>query len=147
VAWCMDSEGRKHTLHLAVRLSERYARIPAMKVLLVHNRYRSDSPSGVNRVVDQEAATLEAAGSHVERFEYFSYDIAGWSRPRQALVPLRVVWSQEARRDLAAVLHRTKPDVVHVQNTFPSSALRCCIRAVTKAFPPSSRFTTAGRSV
>jgi glycosyltransferase involved in cell wall biosynthesis len=90
-----------------------------MKVLLVHNRYRSDSPSGENRVVDQEAAALEAAGNHVERFEYFSDDIAGWSRLRQALVPLRVVWSWEARRDLAAVLRRTRPDVVHVQNTFP----------------------------
>ena len=90
-----------------------------MKVLLVHNRYRSDSPSGENRVVDQEAAALEAAGNDVERFERFSDDIAGWSRPRQALVPLRVVWSQEARRDLAAVLRRTKPDVLHVQNTFP----------------------------
>jgi glycosyltransferase involved in cell wall biosynthesis len=90
-----------------------------MKVLLVHNRYRSDSPSGENRVVDQEAAALEAAGNDVERFERFSDDIAGWSRPRQALVPLRVVWSQEARRDLAAVLRRTKPDVAHVQNTFP----------------------------
>jgi glycosyltransferase involved in cell wall biosynthesis len=93
--------------------------IPVMKVLLVHNRYRSDSPSGENRVVDQEAAALEAAGNHVERFERFSDDIAGWSRPRQAIVPLRVVWSQEARRDLAAVLRRTKPDVVHIQNTFP----------------------------
>lgn len=90
-----------------------------MKVLIVHNRYRSESPSGENRVVDQETAALELAGYDVERFERFSDDIAGWSRPRQALVSLQVVWSGEARRDLTALLRRTRPDVVHIQNTFP----------------------------
>jgi glycosyltransferase involved in cell wall biosynthesis len=100
-----------------------------MKVLMVHNRYRSDSPSGEDRVVDQEAAVLEAAGNDVERFERFSDDIASWSRPRQALVPLRVVWNQEARGDLAAVLRRTRPDVVHIHNTVPllsPSVLHAC---------------------
>jgi hypothetical protein len=33
-----------------------------MKVLTVHNRYRSAAPSGENRVVDQEAAALAALG-------------------------------------------------------------------------------------
>ena len=103
-----------------------------MKVLLVHNRYRSDSPSGENRVSStRRQAALEAAGHNVEHFERFSDDIASWSRPRQALVPLRVVWSQEARRDLTAVLRRTKPDVVHIQNTFPlisPSVLYSCSR-------------------
>ena len=68
-----------------------------MKVLIVHNRYRSESPSGENRVVDQETAALELAGYDVERFERFSDDIAGWSRPRQALVSPQVVWSGKAR--------------------------------------------------
>ena len=90
-----------------------------MKVLVVHNRYRSDLPSGENRVVDQEAAALESAGHDVEHFERFSDDIAGWSRPRQALVPLRVVWSREAHHALKVVLRRSRPDIVHIQNTFP----------------------------
>ena len=90
-----------------------------MKVLVVHNRYRSASPSGEDRVVDQETAALAAAGHVVERFERFSDDIASWSAARKALLPARVVWSDEARRSLRRVLRGLRPDVVHVHNTFP----------------------------
>lgn len=90
-----------------------------MRVLLVHNRYRSDSPSGEDRVVDQEGSALAAAGHDVHRFERFSDDISTWSLPRQALVPARVVWSRGSRRSLIEVLHHVQPDVVHVHNTFP----------------------------
>ena len=39
-----------------------------MRILLVHNRYRSGAPSGENRVVDQEGEALEALGHEVMRF-------------------------------------------------------------------------------
>jgi glycosyltransferase involved in cell wall biosynthesis len=100
-----------------------------MKVLMVHNRYRSDSPSGENRVVDQESAALESSGHDVEHFERFSDDIETWSLPRRALVPLRMVWNAEARQALTTVLRQAKPDVVHVHNTFPlisASVLYSC---------------------
>ncbi|HMG65962.1 MAG TPA: glycosyltransferase, partial [Streptosporangiaceae bacterium] len=48
-----------------------------------------------------------------------SDDIEGWSRAKKATLPARVVWSREARRDLAAAIGRFAPDVVHVHNTFP----------------------------
>jgi glycosyltransferase involved in cell wall biosynthesis len=100
-----------------------------MKVLLVHNRYRSESPSGEDRVVDQEGDALLSAGHDVERFERLSDDIDGWSLPRKALVPGRVVWSRETRSSLSRLLRRLRPDVVHVHNTFPlisPSALFAC---------------------
>lgn len=90
-----------------------------MKVLLVHNRYRSASPSGEDRVVDQEATALTAKGHSVARFERFSDDIAHWSLGARALVPVQVVWSDEVRRSLGQVLRKLRPDVVHVHNTFP----------------------------
>lgn len=90
-----------------------------MKVLVVHNRYRSKSPGGEDRVVDQEVAALVAAGHVVHRFERFSDDIAEWSLAKKALVPGRVLWSQEARRSLRRELRTFQPDVVHVHNTFP----------------------------
>jgi hypothetical protein len=37
-----------------------------MRVLVVHNRYRSALPSGENMVVDQEIAMLSEAGVEVE---------------------------------------------------------------------------------
>jgi glycosyltransferase involved in cell wall biosynthesis len=70
-------------------------------------------------VVDRERAALAALGHEVARFERDSDVIEGWSLPRKAVLPGRVVWSQEAYRDLRASLTRWRPDVVHVHNTFP----------------------------
>ncbi len=90
-----------------------------MKVLVVHNRYRSASPSGEDRVVEQEAAALAANGHSVQRFERFSDDIARRSLGARALVPVQVLWNDEVRRSLSRVLRDFRPDVVHVHNTFP----------------------------
>jgi glycosyltransferase involved in cell wall biosynthesis len=90
-----------------------------MRVLLVHNRYRSSAPSGENRVVDQESEELAHAGHEVRRFEKHSDEIEQWSVARKALLPARVVWSPESYRELTAVLRGYRPDVVHVHNTFP----------------------------
>jgi glycosyltransferase involved in cell wall biosynthesis len=100
-----------------------------VRVLLVHNRYRSTAPSGENRVVDTEQAALSAAGHEVMLFGRSSDDIEGWSRARKAALPARVVWSRETRRDLAAAITGFAPDVVHVHNTFPllsSAVLYAC---------------------
>jgi glycosyltransferase involved in cell wall biosynthesis len=100
-----------------------------MRILVVHGRYRSEAPSGENIVVDQETAALRAAGHDVELFERHSDDIAGWSLVRKASLPLRTVWSGEVKRDLASRIAATRPDVVHVHNTFPlisSSVLYAC---------------------
>jgi len=90
-----------------------------MRILVVHNRYRSGQPSGENAVVDQEAALLTGAGHEVEHFERHSDDIADMSIVDKALVPLRVPWNPVTRRALAARLRTARPDVVHVHNTFP----------------------------
>lgn len=90
-----------------------------LRVLVVHNRYRSGQPSGEDRVVDQETALLRAAGHEVEPFERHSDDIAAMSLPARAAVPLRVPWNGAVRAELRAVLRARRPDVVHVHNTFP----------------------------
>ncbi|HEX4256058.1 MAG TPA: glycosyltransferase [Streptosporangiaceae bacterium] len=90
-----------------------------MKILLVHNRYRSVAPSGENRVVDREGAALAARGHEVIRFQRFSDDIEGWSKAKKATLPAQAVWSRESHRDLAAILAAERPDVVHLHNTFP----------------------------
>ena len=100
-----------------------------MKVMIVHNRYRSASPSGENRVVDQESSALAAAGHQVTHFERRSDDIAGWPLAKKAVVPAKTVWSREVRDDLSAKLRETRPDIVHIHNTFPllsSSVLYAC---------------------
>jgi glycosyltransferase involved in cell wall biosynthesis len=90
-----------------------------MKVLVAHSRYRSVAPSGENRVVDAETAALTERGVQVIRFERRSDDIETWSPLRRAALPARVLWNGEVSADLARVLRRERPDVVHVHNTFP----------------------------
>ncbi|MDT8909839.1 glycosyltransferase family 4 protein [Amycolatopsis sp. PS_44_ISF1] len=103
-----------------------------MRVLVVHNRYRSEQPSGENNVVDAEVALLREGGVPVGRFERRSDDIAQMSLPHRASVPLRVPWNRAARVALAARLRAERPDVVHVHNTFPllsPSVLAACAHA------------------
>ena len=90
-----------------------------MRILLVHNRYRSGAPSGENRVVDQEGEALEALGHEVVRFGRSSDEIAEWPVVKKASLPTRAIWSRETRRDLTTVLREHRPEVVHVHNTFP----------------------------
>ena len=90
-----------------------------MKILLVHNRYRSTAPSGENRVVDQESEALAAAGHDVRHFERHSDEIEDWPAWKKATLPARVVWNPASRRDLGRDLRRHRPDVVHIHNTFP----------------------------
>jgi glycosyltransferase involved in cell wall biosynthesis len=100
-----------------------------MRVLLVHSRYRSATPSGENRVVDQESEELAHAGHEVRRFEKDSDEIEHWSAAQKALLPARVVWSRESHRELAAALRGYRPDIVHLHNTFPlvsASVLYAC---------------------
>ncbi len=103
-----------------------------MKVLVIHNRYRSEQPSGENNVVDQEVALLGEAGHDVSLFERRSDDIAEMSLPRKAVVPLQVPWNRAVRAELANRLAEHRPDIVHIHNTFPllsPSVLAACADA------------------
>jgi glycosyltransferase involved in cell wall biosynthesis len=100
-----------------------------MRILLVHNRYRSGAPSGENHVVDQEGEALAGLGHEVIRFGRSSDEIGQWSVARKASLPARVIWSRGTYRDLKAVLREQRPEVVHVHNTLPllsASVLYAC---------------------
>jgi glycosyltransferase involved in cell wall biosynthesis len=115
-----------------------------MKVLVVHNRYRSAQPSGENNVVDREVALLRDAGHEVALFERRSDDIAGRSLPGRLAVPLLVPWNPAVRAELAARLRADRPDVVHVHNTFPllsPSVLAGCADAGVPAVATLHNYT------
>lgn len=100
-----------------------------MRILLVHNRYRSAAPSGENRVVVQESDALAALGHDVMQFGRSSDEIAQWSAPEKVTLPAKTIWSRETYRDLSALLAEHRPEVVHVHNTFPllsASVLYAC---------------------
>jgi glycosyltransferase involved in cell wall biosynthesis len=100
-----------------------------LHVLVVHNRYRSEQPSGENAVVDHETKLLSDAGHQVERFERSSDGIANMSLRGRVGVPLRVPWDPAQRRVLTERIRRRRPDIVHIHNTFPllsPSVLAAC---------------------
>jgi len=90
-----------------------------VRVLIAHNRYRSEQPSGENVVVDDEARLLAEHGCEVELLQTHSDEIADWPAHKKALLPARTVWSRAGRRLVADAIERFRPDVVHVHNTFP----------------------------
>jgi glycosyltransferase involved in cell wall biosynthesis len=90
-----------------------------MRVLIVHNRYRSEEPSGENAVVEQERSLLREADHNVTLLEVESDWIAGWSRLQRAKVPPGVVWSRSGARSVRDAVRTSRPDIVHFHNTFP----------------------------
>ena len=90
-----------------------------MKILTVHNRYRSESASGENTVVEEETNLLRSGGHTVLSYVAESDQIAGFSIRKKAALPLRVVWSREDHARLRALIRSAAPDVIHIHNTFP----------------------------
>jgi glycosyltransferase involved in cell wall biosynthesis len=89
-----------------------------MRVLLVHNRYRTSAPSGEDAAVVNEQRMLENRGVEVCLFDRCNDDIDDSSLLAKTAVAANTIWSQRSRRELRAVLRRFKPDVTHVHNTF-----------------------------
>ena len=90
-----------------------------MRVLVAHNRYRSDTPSGENLVVDDEIQLLRDAGVDVEAFLPSSDDIDGMSPLGKLETAAGPVYNRTGVREFKRLLDRFKPDVVHVHNVFP----------------------------
>lgn len=88
-----------------------------MKILFVHNRYVHEG--GEERVIDNLSSLFQNHGHLVVRFEQRSQDWLShgpWQKLRDAAA---VVYSRTAAKELASVIAREKPDVVHIHNVFP----------------------------
>ncbi|HEX6687015.1 MAG TPA: glycosyltransferase family 4 protein [Candidatus Limnocylindrales bacterium] len=92
---------------------------PPITVIVAHNRYRSASPSGENLVVDQEIEQLVAAGLRVVPFLRHSDRIPALPLGQKLLLPLAPIRAGAAQRDLAELIARHRPDVVHLHNPYP----------------------------
>ena len=100
-----------------------------MRVLFLHNRYRSAHPSGEDVVVDQEVALLREHGHEVRLHERRSDDIATMGVRDKLSLPGRVVWSPRDARAVADLVRSWPPDVAHIHNTFPlmsPSVVKAC---------------------
>jgi glycosyltransferase involved in cell wall biosynthesis len=90
-----------------------------MRIVLAHNFYGSEAPSGENLVFQAERDLLRARGHEVLEFTRHSDDL----RRRGALGLLHgavaAPFNVAALARLRRLLRRERPDVLHVHNTFP----------------------------
>lgn len=87
-----------------------------MKILLVHNSYQL--PGGEDVVYQRERDLLTAHGHEVVEYWRSNAEIENYSAwERLGLAP-RTIWSAKSRREFSGLLRSSKPDVVHVHNTF-----------------------------
>ncbi|CAM3224333.1 glycosyltransferase [Stackebrandtia soli] len=90
-----------------------------MKVVIAHNRYSSAQPSGENSVVDRDIAQLTDAGVTVLPFLRDSDDIGALSPVGKAALVTSPIRNGSAKRELAELLTRERPDVLHLHNPYP----------------------------
>jgi glycosyltransferase involved in cell wall biosynthesis len=89
-----------------------------MKVLVAHNRYRSDAPSGENDLVEAEISLLQQNEVAVVPLIRSSDELAG--KPLGALHGAPgPIYARSGVREFRTLLQTERPDVVHLHNVFP----------------------------
>lgn len=87
-----------------------------MKILLVHNSYQQ--PGGEDVVFNLERQLLESAGHEVSTYCRSNWEANNLSPLGKVVLLKGFVWADDSRRDMVELLRRTKPDLVHIHNTF-----------------------------
>lgn len=85
-----------------------------LTILMVHNAYQHRG--GEDSVVDSEVALLRSFGHEVIEYRRHNDDIKGASK---AKVAMQTLWSTQSASEVAALIGRHRPDVMHVHNTLP----------------------------
>jgi len=85
-----------------------------MIILSVHNSYQQ--PGGEDEVFRQEARLLEQHGHQVIRYQAHNDDVAGKS---SFDLLAKTIYNREAYGRVRSLIKKSRPDVMHVHNTFP----------------------------
>lgn len=98
-----------------------------MKVLLIHNFYRSLSPSGEDTVYRNEVELLRRHGIRVITYENNNDDIARSHGKMKAA--MNTIWSGQTYKNMRALIRKEKPDIAHIHNIWyaisPSAYYAC----------------------
>lgn len=90
-----------------------------MRVLLVHEFYRSSAPSGEDDVFRNESIMLENSDIDVCTYNVYNDDIDDSTLLKRVRLGLQTIWSRVSYRKFTEVLQSIRPDIVHFHNTFP----------------------------
>ena len=90
-----------------------------MRILQVHNFYRTSAPSGENKVVFDERTLLQNNGVEVETFYRENDKLEGMGLAGKIAGAAMTPYNPFAAREIKKVIAKTTPDIAHVHNTFP----------------------------
>ena len=99
-----------------------------MRILLIHNHYKSASPSGEDIAFENEKELLESNGHEVITYNRFN-DTIGTGLIKSSQAALSLFWSRQSYSDLDKLIKNNRPDIAHFHNTFPlisSSGYSAC---------------------
>jgi len=101
----------------------------SIKVLMVHNYYRSKSPSGENIVFKYEIELLKRHGHKVIIYERNNDEILNSGVLRRSLSTFDMVWSLKTYKELKYLIQKERPDIAHFHNIWylisPSGYYAC----------------------
>jgi glycosyltransferase involved in cell wall biosynthesis len=106
-----------------------------VRVLVVHNRYSSATPSGENVSVGHEVDWLRQSGVDVHTHETSNDDVLSGSVAVKLRAAAETTWSPTAAARFVEVLDRVQPDLVHVHNLFPLFTASVPGRALRRDVP------------
>lgn len=90
-----------------------------MKLMLVHNYYRSNQPSGENTCFELERDLLRRQGHLVECFTRSSDALAGAGLAGTLRGAAATPWNFFSNASASRIARSFKPDLAHVHNVFP----------------------------
>jgi glycosyltransferase involved in cell wall biosynthesis len=90
-----------------------------MRVLTVHNFYRSSLASGENLVVAEEATQLADSGIIVQHLTRHSDSALAMRGIKAASMAIKPIYAPDAVREVRRRIGRDRPDVIHVHNVYP----------------------------
>ena len=91
-----------------------------MKILLLHNYYRTSAPSGEDRIVDIERSILRRLTTwNVRDCTKFNDDTNGLSWSGMISLALKIPWNRAAVKQVRGLVRNYKPDILHAHNVFP----------------------------
>jgi len=103
-----------------------------MKILLVHNYYRSGAPGGEDVVFEQERDLLLGAGHEVFCYTRSNDEMDERRILDQARVAIGMQRSQRTLREIRSLIFNIRPQVAHFHNVFPlisASGYEACVTA------------------
>lgn len=90
-----------------------------MRILQVHNYYRTSAPSGENNVVDAERTLLRKSGHTVGTFFRYNDNLEKMGTKGLLIGAAATPWNPFAAKRLKRTVDDFDADVIHVHNTFP----------------------------